>query len=60
MTAPYCPLPLTDKRRAYVPSEHTDVTKTWQEHEPVRVCPIYGDDYDRVTNDDWLEPGGFR
>lgn len=46
MIAPYCPLPLTDKRRAYVPADHTNVAETWRQHEPIRVSNAYGDDYD--------------
>jgi hypothetical protein len=48
MTAPYCPLPLTDKRRAYVNSHDTNISRTLEEHAPIRVSEVkrYGDDYD--------------
>jgi hypothetical protein len=59
MSAPYCPLPLTDKRRAYIPADHTDVAETFKQHEPIRVSPIR-DDYDLVQSQDWLEIGGFK
>jgi len=59
--APYCRLPLTNTRRAYVSSHDTDVSRTFAEHAPIRVCPLYGDDYDLVQQHDWLSsPGGFR
>ena len=55
----YCPLPLTDKRRAYVSADATNVAETWRQHEPIRVSAL-PDDYDRTTMDDWLSsPGGF-
>lgn len=69
----YCPLPLTDKRRAYVSSHHTDIRKTLEEHAPIRVSEVarikhehanfgYGirDDYDTVQSHDWLDIGGFK
>lgn len=40
MIAPFCPLPLTDKRRAYVSSHHTDIRKTLEEHAPIRVSEV--------------------
>jgi hypothetical protein len=48
MSAPYCPLPLTDKRRAYVNSHDTDISRTLEEHTPIRVSEVkrYSDDYD--------------
>lgn len=30
---PCCPLPYTHPSRAYVPSTHTDVRRTWCEHD---------------------------
>lgn len=40
MIAPFCPLPLTDKHRAYVSSHHTDIMKTLEEHAPIRVSEV--------------------
>lgn len=28
----WCPLPITNRRRAYTPSHETDITRTWAEH----------------------------
>ena len=70
MIAPFCPLPLTDKRRAYVSSHHTDIRKTLEEHAPIRVSEVkhehanfghkharfgYGDDYDLVERTSHLD-----
>ena len=52
------PLPITDKRRAYIPSYDTDVAETIRQHAPILVCPV--DDYDLVSSQDWLEVGGFK
>lgn len=60
--APYCILRLTDAR-AYTPAAHTDIRKTFADHQPVlrHAEQCAGDDYDRVLRDDWLSaPGGFR
>ena len=46
-TPDFCQLPITDQRRKYVPSHMTDIRKTFAEHEPIHVCPAYGDDYQR-------------
>jgi len=43
MSAPYTPLPLTDKRFAYVPSYQQTperLAETFRRFEPIRVCPI--------------------
>lgn len=56
----YCPLPITDKRRAWVSSDHTDVAETFRQFETIHVSPVYGDDYDRVQREDWLEIGNFK
>lgn len=29
---PYCILNLSDPARAYIPADHTDVAKTWEQH----------------------------
>lgn len=42
--APYCPLPGTDRRRAYVPSDKTDIRRTISEHSRMAIL----DDYDRT------------
>ena len=73
MTAPYCPLPLTDSRRAYVNSHDTDISRTLEEHAPIRVSEVtrighkptnFGhgvrDDYDLVQSHDWLDLGAFK
>ena len=58
----WCPLPLKDKRRAYVNSHDTDISRTLEEHAPIRVSEVkrYGDDYDLVQSQDWMEMGGFK
>lgn len=47
-TLPYTPLPLYHPARAYVPADHTDVAATMAEyreqHEPILVCPIDGEE----------------
>lgn len=55
--APHCDIPFGHPLfRGYVPSERTDIRRTW-----AKAAPAYGDDYDRVQRDDWLSaPGGFR
>lgn len=50
--APYCPLPITDKRRGYVTADKTDIRRTFEMH-----TPVYGDDYDLVNRQDWLDKG---
>lgn len=63
MTAPYCPLPGHDQRRAYIPADRTDITKTWDEHRQILVCGIgdMRDDYELVQQQDWMSaPGGFK
>ena len=55
--APSCRLPATHPSAAVISSDKTDVKRTWNEHSLYEL----GDDYDRVTADDWLSaPGGFR
>lgn len=56
--APHCPIPDGHPLyRGYVPSEKTDIRRTWSRHAPIE----YGDDYDRVMREDYLSaPGGFR
>ena len=54
----YCPLPLTDKRRAYVNSHHTDIRKTFEQHAPIHVSNAYGDDYDLVERTCHMEMKG--
>ena len=56
--APYCPLPCHDRRRGYTNSDNTDVAETIRQHMPIYVSSL--DDYDRVLQDDWLEPGAFK
>lgn len=56
--APYCPLPCHDQRRGYTNSDNTDVAETIRQHMPIYVSSL--DDYDRVLQDDWLEPGAFK
>lgn len=54
---PACILNLADPARAYVKADHTDVAATWKQHSPVH----YGDDYDLVERDAWMElPGEFK
>ena len=57
-TAPYCPLPCHDQRRGYTNSDNADVAETIRQHMPIYVSSL--DDYDRVLQDDWLEPGAFK
>ncbi len=54
---PHCPVPEGHACYiGYVPAEKTDIRRTWQ-----RCNENYGDDYDRVQQDDWLSaPGGFK
>jgi hypothetical protein len=65
-TPNYCPLPITDRRRAYVSSHNTTpeyLAEVFRRHQPILVSAIgqYGDDYDDVQKDDWLSaPGGFK
>ena len=55
--APYCPLPGTDRRRAYVPSDKTDIRRTISEHSRLAIL----DDYDRTDALGYLElPGAFK
>lgn len=54
--APYCPLPGTDRRRAYVPADKTDIRRTISEHSRLAIL----DDYDRTDALGHLElPGAF-
>lgn len=55
----YCPLPITDQRRAYTPADHTDVAETFRQFAPIHVSAIR-DDYENTQADDWLEIGGFK
>lgn len=56
--APHCPIPFGHPLfTGYVSAEETRIERTFRRHAPNK----YGDDYDRVTRDDWLSaPGGFR
>lgn len=56
--APHCPIPVGHACHiGYVPAEQTRIERTFAKHAPIP----YGDDFDRVNNDDWLSaPGGFR
>lgn len=70
MIAPFCPLPITDKRRAYVSSHHTDIRKTLEEHAPIRVSEVarikhehtqIWDDYQDCENSSHLDfIGSFK
>lgn len=63
MSAPYCPLPGHDQRRAWVSSDRTDIRKTFEEHAPILVCGIgeIRDDYETTGQTDYLErAGAFR
>jgi hypothetical protein len=65
MSAPYCPLPLTDKRRAYVNSHDTDISRTLEEHTPIRVSEVkrvqLWDDYQDCENSSHLDfIGSFK
>jgi len=65
MSALFTTIPITHMAREYVPSHmqtSARLTETFRRHEPIRVCPIhpqhaYGDDYDRVQSEDWLDRG---
>jgi hypothetical protein len=62
-TPNYCPLPITDRRRAYVSSHHTDIAETIRRHAPILVSSIvqYGDDYDLTERTAHLDMAGeFR
>ncbi len=53
---PHCPIPYGHPLFAgFVPAEQTDVRRTW-----ARSVAAYGDDYDTVSRQDWLNVGGFR
>jgi hypothetical protein len=59
----YCPLPITDRRRAYVSSHDTDISETIRRHAPILVSAIgqYGDDYDLTERTAHLDMmGEFR
>lgn len=57
----YCPLPITDKRRAYVPADRTDIAETFRQHAHIHVSPAYGDDYDLTERTAWIDlPGEFK
>lgn len=61
---PFSPLPIHHPARAWTPSEKTDIKRMFSEwieqHAPILVCPIdgYGDDYDNVERDAYLETAG--
>lgn len=42
--APSCPLPCAHPSRAHVPSGHTDVLRTWREHDVSNLDKEYDDD----------------
>ena len=58
---PVCIL-TTHPARAHLPD--TDVRRTWAQHTPIHTPapqPSLMDDYDLVSNQDWLSaPGGLR
>lgn len=60
MNAPFCPLPITDTRRAYVPADRTDISKTFEEHRAILVCGIgdIRDDYEHCDQTGYLEQLG--
>ena len=51
--APSCLIPPCHPSYSYVPSNRTDIKRTWNEHSTYEL----GDDYDRVNADDWLDRG---
>lgn len=57
MNAPYCKLPGHDQRCAYIPADRTDIRKTFEQFEPIRVCEIR-DDYELTDQTDYLERAG--
>lgn len=64
-TLPYSPLPLHHPARAWTASDQTDIARNRAEfieqHSPILVCPVYGDDYDEVERTAWIEtPGAFK
>lgn len=61
-TPMWCPLPITDQRRPYVPSHMQTpdrLAETFRQFAPIHVSSIR-DDYENTQADDWLEIGGFK
>lgn len=58
----YCPVESYRNGGPWVPSDETDITKTFaREVAKLRsVQPHYESAYDEVTRDDWMVFGGFK
>lgn len=56
----YCPVESYRNGGPWVPSDETDITKTFAREIARMRSPYYESAYDEVTQTDWLEIGGFR
>ena len=53
---PACILLSTHPLR-HIELDKTDISRTFAMHTPMHTPTLYGDDYDRVQRDDWLDRG---